>query len=359
MKLRVYSFVVVTTALLLGCHGKTSTKDTEYGLDELWPYSAEDAANEPAPPDSIWATEWMQLYGRYVVEHNLTVEHGQWGLAYIDGDEVPELLLRCWSEATGCRILSAFDGKVTEWQSWRCGNEFVPLGGLVRNCDGSMGNYWDRIVRLKDGRFTEIFNHTDRLHRSHDKINDTTGADEYWCFFDGDSTMRIGFDDDCHHYDKRRDVLYPQKRSIPVDSVAKYPISLLLHYDRQWKQSADVRYLRYFYEDSTSKVRADDTLFIYAGNGRAKNHKTRMFGQPLKYVTDDDIDNMNGHGRSFAVHDLNYTYHPYSKVLHSSEYIYAKEVDLWIYEYSGGETQGGSHSFCYLPTVDSTLDAWK
>lgn len=84
-----------------------------------------------------------------------------------------------------------------------------------------------------------------------------------------------------------------------------------------------------------------------------------MFDQPVKYVTGDDIDKMNGQGRTFVVHDLNYTYHPYSKVLHSSEYIYAKEIDLWIFEYSGGEPQGGAHSFCYLPTVDSTLDAWK
>ena len=60
---------------------------------------------------------------------------------------------------------------------------------------------------LKDGIFKEIFNHANKLYKSHDKIDDTTVVDEYYCYFRGDTTLRIGCDYDCQeHLDVKNDI---------------------------------------------------------------------------------------------------------------------------------------------------------
>jgi len=165
-----------------------------------------------------WATEWMRAYADFVADADLDYDErrvldvfNSWGLAYIDDDDIPEMVLFCPGEAYGNIVLSYSDGRVSKWTSWRCNAEYIPRSGLLCNQDGSMGEYWDKVVRLENGRFTEIYNHTDILYQSHDKIDDTTGADEYYCVFNGDTTMRVGFEMDCHHHDSNLNAIFYSK----------------------------------------------------------------------------------------------------------------------------------------------------
>ena len=80
----------------------------------------------------------------------------RWGLAYIDNDTIPEMILY-GCEAIGCKVLTIYDGKVSEWNSWRCGVSYIPKSGLINNEDGSMGHYYDRIVKLEDGEYTLVY----------------------------------------------------------------------------------------------------------------------------------------------------------------------------------------------------------
>lgn len=165
-----------------------------------------------------WATDWMQKYVEYVrgkdrffTDNRIIDIWNTWALAYIDDDKIPEMVLLCPGEAYGNKVLTIHDGKVVEWSSWRCNAAYIPKSGLIENNDGSMGEYWDKVFVLKDGAFTEIYNHTDILYQSHDKIDDTTGADEYYCVFNGDTTMRIGFEMDCHQYDNKLNAIFYSK----------------------------------------------------------------------------------------------------------------------------------------------------
>lgn len=188
-----------------------------------------------------WATDWMQKYAEYVrgndrffTDSRIIDIWNTWALAYINDDKTPEMVLLCPGEAYGNKVLTIHDGKVSEWTSWRCNTSYIPKSGLIEDNDGSMGEYWDRVFRLEDGRFTKIFDHTDRLYQSHDKIDDTTGADEYYCFFDGDSVMRIGFDMDCRQYDQQKnDIYFSKGESVYFDAyLSNLPTS---HLEPDWQ----------------------------------------------------------------------------------------------------------------------------
>ena len=179
-----------------------------------------------------WATDWMQKYAEYVrgndrffTDSRIIDIWNTWALAYIDDDKRPEMILLCPGEAYGTKVLTIHDNKVMEWNSWRCNAAYIPKSGLIENNDGSMGEYWNRVFRLEEGKFTKIFDHTDRLYQSHDKIDDTTCADEYYCFLEGDSVMRIGDEIDCHQYDQQKNNIYSSKgESVNFDAnMSKLP----------------------------------------------------------------------------------------------------------------------------------------
>lgn len=162
-----------------------------------------------------WTTDWMRKYAEYVrnndrfhTDQRIIDIWISWGLAYIDNDTIPEMVLLCPAEACGNKVLSIYKGEVKEWNSWRCQATYISRSGLIDNHDGHMGEYWDKIFLLKDGIFKEIFNHADKLYQSHDKIDDTTVVDEYYCYFRGDTTLRIGCDYDCEEYRDIKNDIY-------------------------------------------------------------------------------------------------------------------------------------------------------
>jgi len=144
--------LIITLALLLvGCANK-GTKERLYPSEVcVW-------------RNGNWTTDWMQKYVEYVRSYDdfytderiIDIWH-YWGLAYIDNDTIPEMLLLYGCEATGNKVLTIHDGKVTEWNSWRCGVSYIPKSGLINNEDGSMGHYYDRIIKLENGEFDLVY----------------------------------------------------------------------------------------------------------------------------------------------------------------------------------------------------------
>ena len=156
--------------------------------------------------DGQWTTDWMRMYveycrhkDRFFTEERIIDIWNTWGLAYIDNDAIPEMVLFCPGTAYGNKILTIHNGEVVEWRSWRCSASYISRSGLIENHDGSMGEYWDKVFELKDGVFKEIFNHTDKLYKSY-LIDDTTQVSEYYCCFNGDSTLKIGDEMECEAY---------------------------------------------------------------------------------------------------------------------------------------------------------------
>lgn len=184
-----------------------------------------------------WATDWMQKYVEYVrgkdrffTDNRIIDIWNTWALAYIDDDKIPEMVLLCPGEAYGNKVLTIHDGKVVEWSSWRCNAAYIPKSGLIENNDGSMGEYWDKVFVLKNGAFTEIYNHTDMLLHGHDEVN----TNEFSCSLNGDTTLRVGDEMDCHQYDQQKNDIYSSKgESVNFDaSMSNLPAS---YFEKDWQ----------------------------------------------------------------------------------------------------------------------------
>ena len=188
--------------LLVGCGNTNKTEQDNPSDDCVW-------------QNGRWATDWMRKYVEYCrtndrlfTDERIIDIWNTWGLAYIDNDAIPEMVLFCPGEAYGYKVLTIHNREVVEWRSWRCSASYISRSGLIENNDGSMGEYWDKVFELKDGVFKEIYNHTDKLYKAHDKIDDTTGANEYFCYFKGDSLLRIGFEQECEEYHTLKNDIY-------------------------------------------------------------------------------------------------------------------------------------------------------
>ena len=149
---RTTHFVIVAFAFLLlaGCGNQSKVDPKQPSEICVW-------------KNGQWTTDWMQKYVEYArgkdnfyTDRRIMDEWQYWGLAYIDNDTIPEMLLY-GSEAAGCKVLTIYEGKVSEWNSWRCGVSYIPKSGLINNEDGSMGHYYDRIVKLEDGEYTLVY----------------------------------------------------------------------------------------------------------------------------------------------------------------------------------------------------------
>ena len=115
-----------------------------------------------------WTTDWMQLYADYACGNDIFFTESRrmdlwqnWTLAYVDDDTIPEMIFLCYGEVSGNKVMTIHNGKVSEWNSWRCAAAYIPKSGLIENDNGSMGTYWYRVFRLKEGIFTELYTRYD------------------------------------------------------------------------------------------------------------------------------------------------------------------------------------------------------
>ena len=207
--------IVLGVLTFVSCHNKVQneTYNLEYSAPRCDSFIINVSADSTTTiPYNVFSSDWMQKYTEYVrgYEHDSYYKDKrimdiwpEWGLAYIDDDTIPEMILFCPCEATGNKVLTIHNGKVSEWNSFRCGSSYIPRSGLIENHDCIMGDCCDVVLRLENGVFTEIFNHTDDFIRGLDDERV-----EYFCHFEGDSTFRIGNSLECGRYRRLKDKIY-------------------------------------------------------------------------------------------------------------------------------------------------------
>jgi len=184
-----------------------------------------------------WASEWMRKYVEYVrgndsfyTEERIMDIWPNWSLGYIDDDAIPEMLLLCPCEANGCKVLTIYGGKVSEWNSWRCGVSYIPKSGLINNEDGSYGHYYDRIIKLKDGEYNLVY--MKNIVESIDLI------DSNYVFYNGKKYSMYHSSDKYKHYasDSVKQSLYSSLgQVIDFNTIENYfPTS---YFEKDWTPS--------------------------------------------------------------------------------------------------------------------------
>lgn len=93
---------------------------------------------------------WQQAYIDYVKAQDERTLEG-YAFIYLDDDAIPELVQIGDCEATGCKIVSWYDGKVYDNQLSRLYFSYIEGENLLCNSEGNMDCYYDLVYSLKKG----------------------------------------------------------------------------------------------------------------------------------------------------------------------------------------------------------------
>lgn len=130
---------------------ETAREPGENGMPEevLEP---EDGSDVLAEPDG-----WRAAYLEYLSQTELEIPVPcTYSLIYVDGDDIPEVVIDTGVEAGGCSILTYHDGSVDELQTMRLNFTYIERGNLLCNADGNMGYYYDTVYSIRDGKWIYV-----------------------------------------------------------------------------------------------------------------------------------------------------------------------------------------------------------
>lgn len=104
---------------------------------------------------------WKAAYREFLVESDnceLIDGNAEFWFAYIDDDDIPELIIDTHVTAGGCFILTYHNDKVdfdiigSNGISW-----YIERKNLLRNSAGQQGYYYDNIYSIADGKWNCIY----------------------------------------------------------------------------------------------------------------------------------------------------------------------------------------------------------
>lgn len=101
-------------------------------------------------------SSWKQAYLDYLDKESDPEGQEGYTMVAMGYDEIPQLVEVGKSEASGCRIIYYGNGKVQVQQLSRHYFDYIPGKNLLRNAEGLMGNYYDLIYSMVDGRLQLI-----------------------------------------------------------------------------------------------------------------------------------------------------------------------------------------------------------
>lgn len=137
---------------------KTTVEQILQGMMHGFDDGTVDSANVNRTKDS---EAWEQAYIDRINQEANDSAHGTSGtymLIDIDGNDIPEVYTRWSSEAEGGDVYSYAQGKVIEQSIDRSGFSYIEGQSLFMNYGGVMGNYFNLVYSIENGRFVEVAN---------------------------------------------------------------------------------------------------------------------------------------------------------------------------------------------------------
>lgn len=137
---------------------KTTVEQILQGMMHGFDDGTVDSANVNRTKDS---EAWKQAYIDRINQEANDSAHGTSGtymLIDIDGNDIPEVYTRWSSEAEGGDVYSYAQGKVIEQSIDRSGFSYIEGQSLFMNYGGVMGNYFNLVYSIENGRFVEVAN---------------------------------------------------------------------------------------------------------------------------------------------------------------------------------------------------------
>ena len=114
-------------------------------------------------PEGGWRAEYLSYLEGTESSETTYYSETTYSFIYVDDDEIPELVVDTGIEAGGCALVTYHEGKGTDvFYTGRLNFQYMERENLVNNADGNMGDYWDIIVSIVDGKWECIAQGTHR-----------------------------------------------------------------------------------------------------------------------------------------------------------------------------------------------------
>lgn len=103
-------------------------------------------------------SSWQEAYLDYLYKlKGNSLDSYTFSLIYVDDNEIPELVCDSGVQATGCYILSYFNGMATALCTDRELFSYLEREGMICNSEGHSGYYFDHVFELIDARWIGVF----------------------------------------------------------------------------------------------------------------------------------------------------------------------------------------------------------
>lgn len=143
---------------------------------------------------SVLANEndWKNLYVEYIKQVNdelsyesaIGISEPKFKLIYIDDDNIPELYVLGNSTASGDRICTYYDGKLTTLHLYNWGLSYIEKKNLFCDSGGQMDVYYDYVYKIENGKFVQLhkgnYGAEDNSNVQWDEINNEPIYKYYW-----------------------------------------------------------------------------------------------------------------------------------------------------------------------------------
>lgn len=109
---------------------------------------------DPVKDKEFEMQDWQEAYASYI-ESSAEQEkyEATYSLIYVNGDDIPELVIDFGFEAGGCEILTFYNGEIDVLQTDRLTFYYIEGQNFLNNAAGHMGFYYDYIYSIENGRW--------------------------------------------------------------------------------------------------------------------------------------------------------------------------------------------------------------
>ncbi|MCM1027917.1 MAG: C-type lectin domain-containing protein [Roseburia sp.] len=137
-------------------HARTDQAATQQsGPDELSDRDTEPQSSVETDDTLSAPQDWQSAYLSFLTDEAYADSY-TYSLIYVDGDDIPELVIDTGTEAGGCLILTWHGGAPDVLQTNRLNFTFLEKENLLCNSDGNMGHYYDIVYTIQEGKWVCI-----------------------------------------------------------------------------------------------------------------------------------------------------------------------------------------------------------
>ena len=136
---------------------------------------------------------WQKLYINQIKKYNKKYSAADYALAFIDGDDIPELIADSGFTADGGEVCTVFNNKINTLDIWTFGASYIEGKNALHSGGGHMDSYFDDVYKIENGRFIKTASGEYGLDEEFD-FNDFSGGDieDYYIYHWNDKKVSKG-----------------------------------------------------------------------------------------------------------------------------------------------------------------------